>query len=314
MKLWSKAGEELQTLQGHGDRVWSVAFSPDGETLATASFDNTVKLWSKAGEDLQTLPGHGDGVFSVAFSPDGETLATASADNTVKLWNLQLEDLIVRGCNWLGTYFVKQSPELLMELEVCQENDPSLMVAAAPTLVTQGEALARTGQSEQALDKFRLATTWDDTLDLEALRTRGEALALIFEGRQLMEDQNFDAAIEKFQDSQTLLPDLDPSPDSAYGPWNALCWEGALAGYAAKVMFACQQAVGLAPDQGGIIDSRGLARALTGDTQGAIADFQAFVEWTSSEEQKAQRQGWIEALERGENPFTPEVLEALQNE
>ena len=65
----------------------SVAFSPDGETLATASTDTTVKLWSKAGEDLQTLQGHGDGVLSVAFSPDGETLATASVDNTVKLWS-----------------------------------------------------------------------------------------------------------------------------------------------------------------------------------------------------------------------------------
>ncbi|MEO1067611.1 MAG: tetratricopeptide repeat protein [Cyanobacteria bacterium J06638_6] len=77
-------------------------------------------------------------------------------------------------------------------------------------------------------------------------------------------------------------------------------------------MFACEKAVALAPEHGGIIDSRGLARALTGDTQGAIADFQAFVEWTNNEDSKAQRQEWIEALKQGENPFTPELLEDLR--
>ncbi|MCG8368194.1 MAG: hypothetical protein MJA27_33290, partial [Pseudanabaenales cyanobacterium] len=80
---------------------------------------------------------------------------------------------------------------------------------------------------------------------------------------------------------------------------------------AEKVIFACEKAIALNPQNGDIIDSRGLARALTGDTQGAIADFKVFVAWTSEEDSKAQRQAWIEALEQGENPFTPEVLESL---
>ena len=79
-------------------------------------------------------------------------------------------------------------------------------------------------------------------------------------------------------------------------------------------MTACEQAVALAPDNGDIRDSRGLARALTGDVAGAIADFQTYVAWTSDEQLRAQRQGWIEALRRGENPFTPEVLEALRRQ
>ncbi|MCG8362321.1 MAG: hypothetical protein MJA27_03190, partial [Pseudanabaenales cyanobacterium] len=87
VKLWSKDGEELQTLQGHSAPVWSVAFSPDGETIVSASEDNTVKLWSKDGEVLQTLQGHSNEVLSVAFSPDGETIASASEDDTVKLWS-----------------------------------------------------------------------------------------------------------------------------------------------------------------------------------------------------------------------------------
>ena len=77
-------------------------------------------------------------------------------------------------------------------------------------------------------------------------------------------------------------------------------------------MFACENAVKLAPKDEDIINSRGLARALTGDFEGAIKDFEKFVEWTNNEKDKAQRKGWIESLKKGENPFTDEVLEGLR--
>ena len=78
---------EVNRLQGHEDAVMSVSFSPDGQTIATASWDTTVKLWRRDGEELQTLFGHQDEVWSVSFSPDGERIATASWDKTVKLWS-----------------------------------------------------------------------------------------------------------------------------------------------------------------------------------------------------------------------------------
>ena len=61
-----------------------------------------------------------------------------------------------------------------------------------------------------------------------------------------------------------------------------------------------------------IIDSRGLAKALIGDIEGAIIDFQVYVEWTSNKEEKTQRQEWIKALQAGENPFTDELLKELR--
>ncbi|MEM6840058.1 MAG: AAA family ATPase, partial [Cyanobacteria bacterium P01_C01_bin.120] len=79
-------GRELTRLEGHSDSVYEVRFSPDGQTLATASFDGTAKLWQADGTLITTLEGHSDRVGEVRFSPDGQTLATASGDGTAKLW------------------------------------------------------------------------------------------------------------------------------------------------------------------------------------------------------------------------------------
>jgi WD40 repeat protein len=65
-----------------------VAFSADGRTLASASFDRTVRLWDLGThQQLGTPLNHHDGVVvSVVFSPDGRTLASASEDRTVRVW------------------------------------------------------------------------------------------------------------------------------------------------------------------------------------------------------------------------------------
>src|SRR5271157_5744549 len=76
------------TLKGHTAAVISVAWSPDGKRLATASQDKTAKVWDAAsGKELLTLKGHGDFVTGVAWSPDGKRLATASQDKTAKVWD-----------------------------------------------------------------------------------------------------------------------------------------------------------------------------------------------------------------------------------
>ena len=67
---------ELDLFTGHTDSITSIAFSPDGSTLASSSYDETVRLWDAATGVLKsTLTGHTRWILSIAFSPDGSILA-----------------------------------------------------------------------------------------------------------------------------------------------------------------------------------------------------------------------------------------------
>jgi WD40 repeat protein len=86
-----------------------VSFSNDGKTLATGSWDSTIKLWNvETGKEIRTLSGHNGSVYTVSFSPDGKTLATGSHDKTIKLWNGEygwgLDGLMGRSCAWVRAY------------------------------------------------------------------------------------------------------------------------------------------------------------------------------------------------------------------
>ena len=79
---------EMRTLEGHEQIVTSMAFSPDRQTLASGSWDTTVRLWRVSdGALLHTLEEHTGFVNSVAFSPDGQILASGS-NTTVYLWRV----------------------------------------------------------------------------------------------------------------------------------------------------------------------------------------------------------------------------------
>ncbi|MDE3258700.1 MAG: hypothetical protein OYM47_12765 [Gemmatimonadota bacterium] len=80
---------QIATLEGHRSEVNSMAFSPDGATLASSgSWDREIKLWHvKSRRSFATLSGHTDAVTSVSFSSTGGTLASGSRDHTIKLWN-----------------------------------------------------------------------------------------------------------------------------------------------------------------------------------------------------------------------------------
>lgn len=88
--VWNVAdGKQVQSIRGHRDTLYDVELSPDGELLATCSYDREIILWNaETGEQVRALKGHNGAIFDVAFNPDGTVLASASADETCKVWRV----------------------------------------------------------------------------------------------------------------------------------------------------------------------------------------------------------------------------------
>lgn len=91
-------GEVATIIQkGHSESAKAVAISHNGELLATASRDKTVKLWNvNSGHEIRTFRGHEHTANSLSFSSNGEFLASGSADNTAVVWDVKSGDLLWR--------------------------------------------------------------------------------------------------------------------------------------------------------------------------------------------------------------------------
>lgn len=93
----------VHDLQAHSKEIYTIKWSPTGPgthnpnmnlTLASASFDSTVRLWDvERGACIHRLTKHTEPVYSVAFSPDGKFLASGSFDKCVHIWSTQVRQL-----------------------------------------------------------------------------------------------------------------------------------------------------------------------------------------------------------------------------
>ena len=85
---------EVRTLSGHNNWIRSIAISPDGQTVVSGSWDNTIKVWDWVNGSLQgTLATQSDKIFAVAITPDGQTVISGGADGTINIWDLATESL-----------------------------------------------------------------------------------------------------------------------------------------------------------------------------------------------------------------------------
>ncbi|MFW5765948.1 MAG: WD40 repeat domain-containing protein, partial [Coleofasciculus sp.] len=263
-------------------------------------------------------------VNSVAFSPDGQTIVSGSFDRTIRLWRGgNWQDWLKVACNNLINHPIFVAPATLLDEDsekfnwakdarsTCQTSVWN-KTENAQFLVNQGRAMAREGDMDAANAKFQQAQKLSAKINLPTSEQVAgwAAEGWLNQGKKQVEEGNVQEALAAYDKAQRIDPTWQISAES----WNTLCWFGSLHKEVATVMDACEKAVALAPENGNFRNSRGIARALTGDNQGAIEDFQASIEWADSqiyEEQIKQRQGWIDALKAGKNPFTPEELENL---
>jgi cytochrome c len=233
----------------------SLAVSPDGATLASASWDRTIRLWSLAGGPPRVLEGHTQNVNGVAFTADGKSLVSAGYDATIRIWPL----------NGNGEPFVATVPTALNAIAVA--NDGEIVAAGADGKLF---FLSLTGQVRGDMDAaetpiISLAASPDGKL-LAAAGVRGSVAIVNRKERKVLRTLVGPGlpvwSVAFFSDSKTLLTG---GTDRLVRRWNAESGEhiGAipmgngedpLAAYAgdrgAEVYRACIACHTLSPDEG----------------------------------------------------------------
>jgi WD40 repeat protein len=355
--VWDVRDNTKLSSVDHGGNIKAMAFSPDSQYLATASDGTTARVWEirsgtevpavehqdvvtaltrpqdqryrtvvegevvqvrdgKSNEELGVLV-HEGGVNDTAFSSDGRYLATVGNDGTARVWLWQAEDLITAACAHLIYNLTPTGWTQYLGEEAYRKTCPNLPVH--PSYLEEGRILAWKGEREQAKQIFATLKELDNRpeLDPEAEVRRYAALGLVEQAKTLARKGEVNTALANFEEARTL----DKSLEIPYTVWHTLCRFGSIWGEAARVKEACERAVESAPQEHKVAyrDSRGIDRALTGDTAGAIEDFTAVVRWArengQDEEYRKVREEWIAKLEKKENPFTEETLkELLRNE
>jgi hypothetical protein len=361
--IWALApgatGEPLM-ITGHGGQVTRLAFNPEGTTLASASWDNTVMLWSvKDGRQLGP-PVQADAVLDLAFAFDGNGFLVRSIGGSVRRGKLtrdglergvlmRLDDpergyplgLVPLASSREGDIWALDQPKsdsvVLWDNSTGRELGPELTghtrSVATAAFRGDGRLLATTDGQQIILWDLNL-DAWEEQACLVADRNLGWD-----EWLQFFPDRPYRKTCDRlpvpysvikgtFDDTRGLLPE-GQSKFAIAMAWaeelgspevfNAVCWEKSLAGMAKMAAPFCERAVALAPSRADVRDSRGLYRALTGNSRGAMDDFMFFAKWKreNSEgdwsESWKKREDWVARLEKGENPFDPETLAEMSS-
>lgn len=151
-----------KTFSGHKGRVYTISFSPDGKTIASSSFDKTVKIWNINGDLIHTLSGHLDAVYSVVFSPDGKMIGSGSSDRSVKLWQSDGKFLRTLVGHLDGVNSIAFSPDSQNLASASSDNTVKIWRADGTNLLTLSGHESRVNSVSFNADGKILASASDD--------------------------------------------------------------------------------------------------------------------------------------------------------
>jgi tetratricopeptide (TPR) repeat protein len=307
-------------------KVW------EGYDLASAGdLEKAILVWQEA----QALdPGIDLNPYTEVIDKDPRIVANNLAA-TARVW--KGSDLASRGDVEGAITAFKEAldldPAVDLDPQTTEfENDPVMvaerLAAQASAKVWEGYDLAASGDVDGAIVKYQEAQSLDPEIDLDPLTTDIEknpadvamylaAASMVLEGYEHAKKGEAEQAELLYEEAGRLNPKLEENAEF----WNNVGWWYSLGGHPERAVIPSENAVMLAAQDssflGYCLDTRGLARALTGNLAGAIEDYEAAMSsqvYMAQEDYKAKTREWVAAMRKGEQPITEQVLQELRKE
>ncbi len=137
IRIWKPDGTYINKIRGHKTYIWSISLTPDGNKIASGSFEEDFYLWDILNtEKLETYSEHTKSVLAVDIDPDGDYIVSGSLDKSIKLWDIKAANVIKTGYGHAGNiYDIKFSPDRKYIITASRDNTLKLWDAMTLTQI-----------------------------------------------------------------------------------------------------------------------------------------------------------------------------------